>query len=262
MQPSQIGHNGIQVDKATGGTSCKTDIIKQLQTDILSLQGFKKKSDKQQIKTGLGIIEQAFPSAVFPTGVIHEFISNTQEASAATNGFITALLSRLIRQKGVCLWISTNRTVYPPALMLFGINPDRIVFIDLKREKEALWAIEEALKCTSLSVVIGEIPALQFKQSRRLQLAVEASKVTGFIHCYQSPGTGSTASVSRWMITPIASSIEEGMPGVGFPCWNIKIAKIRNGKPGTWQLQWADGNFMHLDRPEITALPVTKQKAG
>ncbi len=38
------------------------------------------------------------------------------------------------------------------------------------------------------------------------------------------------------------------MPGVGFPCWNAELLKVRNGKPGSWQIEWSDGVFRHVHK--------------
>ncbi len=83
---------------------------------------------------------------------------------------------------GLSLWISQKRTLYPPALKFFGIDPDRVIFIDVKNEKDLLWMTEEALKCQALCAVIAEIKDLDLTASRRLQLAVEHSRVTGLLH--------------------------------------------------------------------------------
>ena len=120
--------------------AAKTDIIRQLQKDILSLQGFKAACDDQRLQTGLGAIEKAFPYERFPTGAIHELLSYGQENAAATSGFLSALVSRFMQTNGFCLWVSTRHAVFPPALKLFGIEPERILFIDVAKEKEALWA--------------------------------------------------------------------------------------------------------------------------
>ena len=82
---------------------------------------------------------------------------------------------------GACIWISAARKIFPPGLKAFGIEPDRVIFVDLKREKDVLWATEEVLKCEGLAAVASEIRELSFTVSRRLQLAVEKSRVTGFI---------------------------------------------------------------------------------
>lgn len=236
----------------------KSEIMERLQKQILSLQGFKEPTT-QRINTGLGPIETAFPNHIFPTGVIHEFISPAAEDAAATTGFMAGLLGRLMNQGGPCLWIGRKRMLFPPSLKLFGIDPDRVIFIDLTRERDVLWTIEEALKCDALSAVVGELTEINFMQSRRLQLAVEQSRVTGLMHCYHPDKIGNTTSVARWKITPIASELDDGIPGVGYPRWNVELLKIRNGKPGAWQLQWAADHFQHLERQSRTSnIPLQK----
>jgi protein ImuA len=233
----------------------KAEIFKQLQRQIRSLQGYGVVAEEQRIHTGLGVMEQAFPEKSFPLGVIHEFISTAPEDSAATNGFLAGLLQSFVGTQGTCLWISTRRTIFPPALKAFGIAPERIIFIDVLREKEALWVIEEALKCKALAAVVGELKEVSFTESRRLQLAVEKSHVTGFIHRYKPRTENTTAFVSRWKIRPIPSVLEDGMPGVGFPRWQVQLQRVRNGKPGSWQLEWTTNGFRHV--PLFT--PVSRQ---
>lgn len=223
-------------------SATKKEIIDQLQKDLLLLQGYKPPS-AAIINFGLGPVESAFPNAVFPTGAVHEFLSNVVEHAAATGGFVAALLSPLMKQGGACLWISSSRTLFPPALTSFGVEPDQVVFVDLKREKDVLWAMEEALKCEGLAAVIGEIKDISLTASRRLQLAVEQSRVTGFILRHQPRDLNPIACVARWRITPLASKPDNGMPGVGFPRWNVELIRIRNGQPGSWQLEWAVNRF-------------------
>jgi len=239
--------------------TAKHNIIQQLQKEVLSMQRLRREPG-QSLDTGLWQVEQAFPGGVFPLGAVHEFISNACQDAAATNGFMTGLISQLV-QKGIALWVSNRRTIFPPALSAFGIDPERIIFIDVWRQKEVLWAIEEALKCHALTAVIGELGELSFTESRRLQLAVEQSRVTGFIHRYSANSAHITACVSRWHIKPLASDTAD-MPGVGHPRWHVQLAKVRNGKPGTWQVEWSGGNFRHIPR-KVFAIPgIPNRKTG
>lgn len=242
--------------------SNKKEIIRQLQQDILLLQGFKASSSPTD-SIGLGPVESAFPHGIFPTGTIHEFVSTNLEQAAASGGFMAGLLSSLMLQGGVSLWISISRTLFPPALKAFGVEPDRIIFIDVKREKDALWAMEEALKCEGLSAVIAELREIDFKQSRRLQLAVEKSKVTGFVLRSNPLGIGATACAARWQITPLPSELEQGMPGVGFPKWKVELLKVRNGNPGSWKLEWSAGRFIPLTEVATENItPLSERKTG
>jgi len=94
--------------------------------------------------------------------------------------------------------------------------------------------------------VIGEIPELNFTFSRRFQLAVEQSRVTGFIIRNNPRKLDITACISRWQVSSLPSAPDNNMPGVGFPRWNVELLKVRNGKPGSWQLEYAGGNFRYL----------------
>jgi protein ImuA len=106
--------------------------------------------------------------------------------------------------------------------------------------------MEEALKCDGLSAVIGEVPELSFTASRRLQLAVEKSQVTGFLIRRSVRHLNTTACVTRWKITSLPSESEDDLPGIGYPRWNVELLKVRNGKPGSWQIEWVEGKFRPL----------------
>jgi protein ImuA len=223
--------------------NAKKVIIDQLQKDILLLQGFKAVASQPSGTIILPSIEASFPNSVFPTGAIHEFINEVPEHAAASGGFIAGLLKSLMLNGGSCLWISASRTLFPPALKLFGVAPDRIIFIDLKKEKDVLWAMEEALKCEGLAAVIGEVSEINLSQSRRLQLTVEKSGVTGLLIRNNIQKIATSACVARWQIKPLISELEDGMPGVGFPRWKVELLKVKNGSPGSWDIEWANNRF-------------------
>jgi len=221
----------------------KADIISQLQKDILRIQGFRSKLTDTLPDIDLGPVNTAFPNAIFPTGAVHEFLCAFREHAAATTGFVSALAGNLMQRGGACIWISVARTLFPPSLKTFGIEPDRVIFIDLQRIKDALWTLEEALKCPGIAAVIAEIPEISFTQSRRLQLVVEQSKVTGFILRTSARAASTTACVTRWKITSLPSDPFEELPGIGFPKWKLELLRMRNGKPGVWEAEMRNGKL-------------------
>lgn len=239
--------------------NAKKVIIDQLQKDILLLQGFKAVASQPLGTIILPSIEASFPNSVFPTGAIHEFINEVPEHAAASGGFIAGLLKSLMLNGGSCLWISASRTLFPPALKLFGVAPDRIIFIDLKKEKDVLWAMEEALKCEGLAAVIGEVSEINLSQSRRLQLTVEKSGVTGLLIRNNIQKIATSACVARWQIKPLISELEDGMPGVGFPRWKVELLKVKNGSPGSWDIEWSDNKFNLIQYEEAV---LEKLKVG
>jgi len=241
--------------------TAKADIILKLRKDILSLQGIRHDGNNSRLDKTIGILKNAFPDQTFPVGVMHEFIVQAAEDGAVTNAFVASIVNPLMVDCGPVIWVGNNTSVFPPALKAFGIAPEKIIFIELKKEKEMLWVIEEALKCEGLAAVIGEIKELSFTQSRRLQLAVEKSKVTGFIIRNNPRAMNITACVTRWKITSLPGENIDNLPGVSFPRWNVDLLKVRNGKPATWQIEYSAGRFRYNNK--IAAIPQQlQQKTG
>lgn len=227
----------------------KHTIISALQDKILQWQGLDTIQHSNN-QVGLGKIEGAFPKGIFPTGAVHEFLCSNDEGEAASSGFMTVLLSKLLRDKGLCLWIGSSDRLFAPSLGLFGVDPHRIIFVQMKSKKHMLWATEESLKCKGIKVVVAELEYLDFKQSRRLQLAVEKSKATGFILRKTEESPGSTACVARWHIRPLASAVEAGLPGVGHPRWEVSFLKVRHGEPSVWLAEWSGNKVLSTQQKE------------
>jgi len=234
--------------------SANKELIEKLREDILLWQGFKPALAAQSDAIGLGEIENAFPNKVFPRKAIHEFITISPEQTAASDGFIGGLLAVLMQDGAACVWISTSRKLFPVSLRSFNADPERIIFMDVASEKDALWVMEEALKCEGLAAVVAELSNLSIIESRRLQLAVEQSGVTGLLLRKDERKTTSSVATARWKISPMPSETEDQMPGVGFPRWKVELTKVRNGNPGSWTMEWGGDRFVEIadtQKPDV-----------
>jgi protein ImuA len=243
--------------------STKSDIINRLKREILPLEGLTSIRRESALGLGLDFMREAFPQGSFPLGAVHELLSDGAESAGATVGFIAGLLGGgLMQNGGAAVWIGKSPILFPPALKSFGISPDQVIFVDLKKEKDILWAMEEALKCASLSAVIGEIPELSFTHSRRFQLAVEQSKTTGFILRNNPRTLTPNSCIARWKIKPLPSQTEDGLPGIGHPVWQVDLQKIRNGRPQSWIVEWRNGKFQEVKEsiPAIILQPLRQTR--
>jgi protein ImuA len=207
----------------------KKELITGLQKQILQWEGYKAPAIGAQSLVGLGAIEAAFPNGIFPMAAVHELVCGSAEQAAASGGLVTGILSALLQQGGICVWIGRARRLFAPALTVFGVEPHKIIFISLNKDKDALWVMEEALKCAGLTAVVCEVRELDFKGSRRLQLAVEQSRVTGFV---------------------LRNDLN-GLPGLGFLRWQVELLKVRNGQPGSWMLEWNGNRFNLVNEPLV-----------
>ena len=228
-------------------TTAKSELIERLQNDILQWEGYKPPAAGTKSLLGLGPVETAFPNGVFPVAAVHELVCGSAEQAAAGGGFVTGILSTLLKQGGIGVWIGRSRRLYAPALTAFGVMPHKVIFISLSKDKDALWVMEEALKCTGLTAVVCEVGELDFKQSRRLQLAVEQSRVTGFVLRNASGKLNSTACAARWQIKALPSADLNGLPGLGFLRWRVELLKVRNGQTGSWVLEWQESRFVPVE---------------
>ena len=228
----------------------QANIIAALQKNILLMQGFKPASLNAADNGGLSLIKEAFPNQSFPLGAIHEFICTGAEGYAASSGFVAGIIASVMKPTGVAVWIGSGNHIFPHALHSFGIAPHQVIFVEAATEKQKLWIAEEALRCDALSSVIVDIAQLGFTESRRFQLAVEQSGVTGFL-LRKNTKDITNCSVTRWQVKPAKSFIAAELPGLGFPQWHVQLLKVRNGKPGSWQLEWRQGKFHHTGIPAV-----------
>lgn len=212
---------------------------------------------------GIDSVDGHLPDGGLPLGCLHAVAA---DAPGAGTGFAVALLARLATPKRPALWILRGRDLYAPGLAAYGLTPDRLVAARAVRPVDALWAMEEALRCSTLSAVLGELEGLDLTASRRLQLAAESSGVTGFLldaSAGASDGRnrqmaggraeGLSAAVTRWRLDAVPSLDEEGdaaprpaggPPGLGMPRWSVRLERCRGGRPGSWILAW-DGQGWH-----------------
>jgi protein ImuA len=225
--------------------SKKQEIFQSLKQQILLLEGFKEPLFTEQ--TSVGPINEAFPNCVFPFSALHEFYYSNKEEVAASSAFIAGLLSSHLYKAGTMVWVSSSQNVFPPSLKWFGIQPHQVLFLHVKKERDISWAVNEALKCSSLSAVVGEMPEMSLTASRCFQLAIEDAGVGGFI-LRNNPKNLLTTAVSRWHIQPIHSKVEDGFPGLGHPRWRVKLLKVRNGRPGSWDIEWSNGGFRYVSK--------------
>src|SRR5580765_2709296 len=116
--------------------TAKSDIITRLKREILPLGGLYSPKHHSTTDLGLGFMEETFPQGVFPLGAVHELISDKKESAASSTGFVAGILSGLMKTGNLTIWIGASRILFPPALKTFGIAPDQIIFIELKKEKD------------------------------------------------------------------------------------------------------------------------------
>ncbi len=99
------------------------------------------------------------------------------------------------------LSLAENGVPYGPGLDEAGIAPEQLITVATARGRDVLWAMEEALRCRAVGVVIGEMRARSIDQvaTRRLSLAAAAGDTLGLI-LRTTPDDEPSAAATRWII--------------------------------------------------------------
>ena len=227
--------------------------LADLRTLVRRMEGLGEEEGRR-LAFGLSDLDAALSGGGLPLGCLHEVGA---EDSGAGTAFAAALLARLATAEAPAVWILRGRDLHAAGLAAYGLTPDRLIAVRAPRDTDALWAMEEALRCKRLSAVLGEVGRLDLTASRRLQLAAEASGVTGFLLniAARRPATAS-AAVTRWRIAPAPSAPTE--PGVGAPRWEVALERCRGGRPGAWLLEWQDGALTLAGSTGVEAPPIAR----
>ena len=131
--------------------------------------------------------------------------------------------------------VDTLGDFYPPAAQACGIALQRMFVIRARNEKDALWAVDQSLRCSGVAVVIAPLTELDERGSRRLQLAAESSGGVGLILRPARRRSKSFAAV-RLLVegVPVETTIGDASPAAtheGYPC-RITLLSVREGTPG------------------------------
>ena len=80
------------------------------------------------------------------------------------------------------LWCATSHFLaehgkpYGPGLSDLGLAPETLILVDVAREADVLWALEESVRSKTLSVAMGLLKGVALTPSRRLGLAASAGE--------------------------------------------------------------------------------------
>ena len=212
---------------------------------------------KQQTTVPLGTpeIDAALPWNGFPISGLHEIYGD-----AAALGFSVVLLSRLIefRSKSCCapiLWCQQEWNLYGQGLTEFGIEPEQLILVHGKTDTDILWAMEEGLRVSGLTAVIGKLQKIPPSAGRRLHLAAEKSGTTGLLIRTTSSSTmtqvPTSSALTRWRVTSAPSITPAHGVGLGAPQWHLELQRCRlsathrkklenAGHPKSWLVEWCN----------------------
>ena len=202
----------------------------------------------------LGVLEvDAALGGGLARGALHEIAAVSEAHLPAATGFVAGVAkqsscptlcraSTSFGARKTIVWLAEDMgaaesgALYGPGVDGCGIPPERLLTVSVAHRRYLLWAMEEALRCRNVSVVIGEIRAgaLDGVAVRRLSLAAADNGSLALLLRAAPPEDASTAA-TRWIVGAAPSRDEE-------PHFTARLVRNRRGPLGSWILTWSDGD--------------------
>ena len=166
------------------------------------------------------------------------------------------------RAKGrrAVLWVQTREaarlTGRPYLAGLPAELRHRVIHVLANKPEDALFALEEGLRCRDVAFVIGEIGgnprALDFTASRRLTLTAERHGVPLYLVRLDAEHDLSSARM-RWQVAAAPSAAPAwNAQAPGAPTWRAELFRARSHAPGEWVLR-QDAERLIASKPFETA---------
>jgi protein ImuA len=199
---------------------------------------------ERALPLGVAAIDRALGGGL-PCGALHELAPAAPIHLAAATGYAAALAARSAGAAGQVLWIETDLVAretggpYGPGLDLFGLPAERLIMLRVPRAVDALWAMEEALRCRALKGIIAELGGDSGKDltaTRRVALAARDGTGLGLL-LRQRATPAPCAATTRWHITA-GPSRPDAFGGLGPATFDLSLIKNRRGPTGRWTITW------------------------
>jgi protein ImuA len=198
--------------------------------------------------------------AELPCGAVNEVVADHADRPAAFGFLFTLMIVGLDRglelQAGPAMLVASRRALsdcgdpYGHGLAQLGLDVGRLILIETKTDKDALWALEETLRSgTRPALVAGALAGgLDLTSSRRLNLAA-APQRTPLAVLRGANATGTSAAAARWRISA-APAARDRFGALAAPRWHITLERSRLGshrggpmnrpmnQPGAWLIEW------------------------
>jgi protein ImuA len=219
---------------------------------------------------GLPDLDVHLPQGGLTVGALHEVAPQQHGDTPAAFGFLAALMTRFMAR----LAPATRPVLLIAAAQVFaehgrphghglqhlGLDPARLILVETRNEKQALWAMEEALRAGVPAAVGGVAARLDLKGSQRLQLAAgEAGLPLLLLRPVASTEDASAAS-TRWRIGA-AEAARDRFGLVTHTRWNVRLERCRNGRPGDWLVE-LDHAAYRFSLAAALADPALSRRAG
>jgi protein ImuA len=214
-------------------------LVASLGREVARLEGVRPPPDERPLSTGSPALDRLLPGGGLRRGTLVEYLT---PAPASGAGTLALSAAREACRKGRVLVVLDRATLarsarksnrskhfYPPAAAGWGIDLVTIVVLRPASEADALWALDQALRCPGVGAVWAALDRIDARDFRRLQLAAECGGTIGLLlRPARLRGQPTWADV-QWLV--------ETRSNVESPRSKVRRLSTFDFRLSTWQLR-------------------------
>jgi len=219
---------------------------------------------------GLADLDAHLPQGGLTVGALHEVAPQQHGDTPAAFGFLAALMARFMARSAP----ATRPVLLVAAAHVFaehgrphghglhqlGLDPARLILVETRNEKQALWAMEEALRSAVPAAIGGVVARLDLKASQRLQLTAGEAGLPLLLLRPATSTEDASAAATRWRIGA-AEAARDRFGLMTHTRWNVRLERCRNGRPGDWLVEF-DHAAYRFSLAAALADPALSRRAG
>jgi len=137
------------------------------------------KPQKESLSTGIGALDRLLPTGGFQPGALVEWLNRRPGGGGVSLAVTVA--AAMMQSQGTAVMIDPQRSFYPLAAPALTRKFERLMVVHPATQRDALWALEQSLRCGGVSVAVAWLSELQDRAYRRMQLAAEVGGGIGLL---------------------------------------------------------------------------------
>lgn len=212
LHKTQAEPDGVEMEPATERTNGRRKRIRELAERIRAVERSVRlvcaQARRPLTEAELGPLAELFPNRRLEAGLLVEWLSDGEGRGAATLAVLLARAASAWTNRLVVVddsglpsnerprlkvqpdtrpcsakpsWGSSSRFYLPAVVGWSGAAAWEVVVVRAEREADRLWALEQALRCPAVAVVLARVGRVSSVVLRRLQLAAEATGGLGLL---------------------------------------------------------------------------------
>jgi protein ImuA len=218
-------------------------LMATLRRKVEKLEGAALTEDERPVSTGCLALDRLLPAGGLRRGTLVEYLTSVAGRGASTLALSAAREACSEGRALVVLDIWTlapsanegKRQFYPPAATGWGIDLSRLLVLRPASKADALWAMDQALRCPAVGAVWSTWDQpIDVRDFRRLQLAAECGQAIGLL-CRPARLRGQPTWADVQWLVETKSKVEGPRSKVGrhstfdirHSTWQLRVELVR-----------------------------------